>query len=104
MVPPSGPAMLETMSARIYGEHLVIITDEWNGMYAFAANASGLLGDDPAALVWAPGQILNEQAGLNSSFVNVALRILPVDSATPTHAALGWHDVGQSQCKGGMTF
>ena len=87
---------------------------------AFTTEASGLLQDDPAAMAWTDGKTVSQYAGLNSSFVNVALRILPVGAASPTHAALGWrkphdHDDDTSSsstatvaaagtCHGGMTF
>jgi hypothetical protein len=78
--------MGQTKSARVYGDQLVIIADG-GGQRAFTANASGLAGDDPAALIWSKG--LSVQKGMNSSFYGCALRILPVDGP-PTHAALGW--------------
>ena len=85
--PPSGKAMGQTKSARLYGGQLVIIADGGGQQRGFAANASGLAGDDPAALVWTPGRSV--QAGMNASFYGCALRILPADGP-PTHAALGW--------------
>lgn len=104
--PPSkGVAMMEPMSARIYGDKLVVITDEWAGMTAFTTEARGLLDDDPADMVWSAGQVLNNYSGFNSSYASVALRILPTSSPNPTHAALGWYPTPKaSQCKGGMTF
>ena len=45
--------------------------------------------------------------GFNSSYVDVALRVLPVYPERPTHAAFGWHDPTGSKekgCNGGMTF
>lgn len=82
------------------------------GMVAFTTNASGLMGNDPAAMTWSQGQAVNSYAGLNGSFVNVALRILPIDAASPTHAALGWRvpkvpkaeAIARPPCHGGMTF
>ena len=79
-------------------------------MIAFTTAASALSGDDPGAMRWSEGTAINAYAGLNSSFVDVALRILPVDAETPTHAALGWHvpkagGGGEGgACHGGMTF
>ena len=84
--PPSGKAMGQTKSARVYGEQLVIVADG-GGQLGFTANASGLAGDDPAALMWTPGTSV--QKGMNDSFYGCALRVLPVDGP-PTHAAIGW--------------
>jgi hypothetical protein len=106
--PASAPAMSETMSARVYGEELVIITDTWNWICASTTSAAGLLQDDPAAMVWSPGVNQRPLGGFNASFVNVALRILPVDSPTPTHAAIGWRPANATDedgsCKNHMTF
>jgi len=59
---------------------------------------------------------------LNGSFVNVALRVLPIDAEVPTHVAMGWrpphpqhrldgtNEAAASAgpppepCHGGMTF
>ena len=105
LVPPvSGKPMSETMSARVYGSELVIMSDA-KGMYASTTNASGLMQDDAAALTWTPGSEVNGYAGLNGSFVNVALRVLPADSPAPTHAAMGWRPRTPAKgCRGGMTF
>ena len=81
------------------------------GMVAFTTNASGLMAADASELgPWAPGAAVNSYAGLNSSFVNVALRVLPVDAEKPTHVALGWRErpppdsAEAATCRGGMTF
>ena len=70
----------------------------------------GEVKDDPVAMAWSPGvTVSTADAGFNSSFINVALRVLPADSPTPTHAAMGWQvpdwqPKNASQCGGGMTF
>jgi len=92
--PSSGPSMDETMSARVYGEQLVLMTDG-KGTVAFVTDASALNQDDPAAMVWTPGVAVNSYSGLNRSFVNVALRVLPVDSHNPTHAMAPAHEAAR---------
>ena len=84
------PGMSETMSARVYNDTLVMMTDG-GGMVAFTTHASGLSsGTDAKALgTFTAGKAVNGYSGLNGSFVNVALRILPIDG-TPTHVGLGW--------------
>ena len=62
------------------------------GQVAFTTPARGLHATSAQGLApWTPGRAVNGYSRLNGSFVNVALRILPIDAATPTHAALGWH-------------
>jgi hypothetical protein len=103
--------MSETMSARVYpNDELVLMTDG-KGMVAFTTNASGLMAADASGLgPWTPGVAVNSYAGLNGSFVNVALRVLPVNAEKPTHVALGWRDQQSPDsskagtCRGGMTF
>lgn len=103
--------MSETMSARVYpNDELVLMTDG-AGMVAFTANASGLMADDASKLgPWTPGLPVNKYAGLNGSFVNVALRVLPIDAERPTHVALGWRPSqtldsrSVDTCRGAMTF
>jgi hypothetical protein len=65
--PPSGVAMGQTKSARVYGDQLVIIADG-GGQRAFVANASGLAGDDPAALSWSPGRSVQQQMNMSSFY------------------------------------
>ena len=108
------PGMSETMSARVYpavgasgGDTLVVMTDG-GGMVAFTTNATGLAaGTNARALgTFSKGIAVNGYSGLNGSFVNVALRVLPIDAAKPTHVALGWRPPlprGEG-CHGGMTF
>ena len=102
-----GRAMSETMSARVYGDTLVLLvtiaklknasltpsigqtnhqsvifTCMWQtdggGMVAYTTPVQGLLGNDVRALNWTAGQqVSTPQAGFNQSFVAVALRILP---------------------------
>ena len=106
LAPPKiGDLMDETMSARVYNDTLVIMTDG-KGMEAFTTPAVGLTQDDPLKMEWSQGYEVNAYAGLNSSYVNVALRILPIDAAKPTHAAMGWKVEPQptKQCHGQMTF
>ena len=92
------------MSARVYGDRLVLMTDG-GGMVAYSTSVDGLLQDDAGALAWTPGAAVNQYAGLNGSFVNVALRVLPIDAAAPTHIALGWREPEKKTgCRGGMTF
>ena len=103
------PGMSETMSARVYPENdtLVIMTDG-RGMVAFTVpNASPALatGADARALgTFSSGVAVNGYSGLNGSFVNVALRVLPIDAAKPTHVAMGWRPQPTEGCHGGMTF
>ena len=102
--PASGPAMDETMSARIYEQQLVLITDG-DGMVAFTTQAAGLLGNNDSAMAWTPGAPIS-YAGLNASFAGVALRVLPI-AGPPTHVALGWKgDASKDGCggTGGLTF
>jgi hypothetical protein len=76
------------------------------GMVAYNTKASGLMQNDPQKMTWTEGKAVNSYSGLNSSFVNVALRILPIDSPSPTHVALGWKQLNPpaSECRGPMTF
>ena len=106
--PASGPAMDETMSARVYvsgsEQQLVLLTDG-DGMVAFTTPAAGLLTNNASAMAWTPGAPIS-YAGLNASFVGVALRVLPIVGA-PTHVALGWKgDASTDGCggSGGITF
>ena len=58
-------------------------------------------------LIWSEGNNVLGYGGFNGSYVDVALRVLPVYPESPTHAAFGWHDPSGSKekgCKGGMTF
>jgi hypothetical protein len=103
--------MSETMSARVYPNGELVLMTDGAGMVAFTTNASGLMAADASELgPWAPGAAVNSYAGLNSSFVNVALRVLPVDAEKPTHVALGWRErpppdsAEAATCRGGMTF
>lgn len=99
------PGMDETMSARVYNETLVVMTDG-GGMMPFTANASGLNGTDARALgTFSAGVAVNGYSGLNGSFIEVALRVLPID-AHPTHVALAWRlpQPRVEQCRGGMSF
>jgi hypothetical protein len=49
-------------------------------MVAYTTKASGLMQDDPQQLAWSNGKAVNSYSGLNGSFVNVALRVLPIDA------------------------
>ena len=107
-------------AALITDAELVLITDG-GGMRPFMTPAAGLLGDDPAALVWAAGPAVGGYSGFNGSYVGVVLRVLPQTgdpgAERPTHVALGWKPsptaavaaeeeaaAEAGQCRGGMTF
>lgn len=98
------------MSARIYGDELVMITDNPGGMWAFTTAAGGLLQNEAAAMKWTSGQYIStKEAGFNSSYVAVALRVLPGTGSPgdthPTHAAVGWKGSPKTgECHGGMQF
>ena len=116
------PEMSETMSIRIYGETVVMITDG-HGMSAYVTEAKNLLGDS-ADFKWSaatPTPKINDYAGLSKTgkYVGVTLRVMPEtgdpDSAHPTHVMLGWRppknstsvapgQVDKPGCGGGMTF
>ena len=115
--------MSETMSARVYPNNQLVLMTDGGGMVAFTTNASGLMASDASQLgPWTAGVPVNNYAGLNGSFVNVALRVLPIDAEVPTHVAMGWrpphpqhrldgtNEAAASTgpppepCHGGMTF
>ena len=56
------------------------------------------------------GETVNHYAGLNGSFADVALRVLPIDAEKLTHVAMGWHPPPQpgapaaAVCGGDMAF
>ena len=100
--------MSETMSARIYPNDTLVVMTDGDGMQAFTTAASRLAAAESAAELdpWTALGPVNQRAGLNSSFVNVALRILP-DGPAPTHAAMGWRPAERrlgGACHGAMTF
>ncbi len=100
----NSPKMSETMSARVYDNETLVLMTDGAGMVAFTTNASGLQTGDARQLVWSPGAAVNGYSGMNGSFVNVALRVLPINGA-PTHVAMGWRPQHRpEECRGGMTF
>lgn len=103
--------MGETMSARIYGDKLVMLTDDPGGMWAFTTQAKGLLQNEATEMKWTPGQqVSTKEAGFTNGYEAVALRILPGTGSAgakhPTHAALGWRGNAPKSkgCHGGMRF